>query len=152
MKTAHPHSQRLLASAQAEILLEALGKGHSISWIAHGDSMLPCIPSGCIVTVSPCDPHLLKRGEVGLFVTDSDWILHRIKHHDPQRHLIYSQGDRAPHADSPWGYDQARGVLTRITINDTQLNSEPQTQQGILKESIRRLEKKSQKIYLLLHY
>ena len=131
-----------LEEAQAQLLLQALARGLEISWVAHGTSMLPSIPSGSSVTVTPLGPERLKRGEIGLFVLASrethevshargddlkmsapsddqlihhtEWILHRVLKIDPKRRLIHTRGDRLPHLDIPFTYLQCVGVLKRI--------------------------------------
>ena len=133
-----------LAEAQAQLLLKALARGLEISWVAHGTSMHPSIPSGSSVTITPLNPERLKRGEVGLFIqsdelqdthqtrvddpqhaqTDdpqnlnlthrTEWILHRVLRNDPKRRLIYTRGDHLPRSDIPFTYLQCVGVLKCI--------------------------------------
>ena len=131
-----------LEEEQSRLLLQALARGLEISWVAHGASMLPSIPSGSSVKVTPLSPERLKRGEIGLFIHAScqtqdssltrseslkmsapaddqlrrhtEWILHRVLKNDPKRRLIYTRGDRLPRSDVPFTYLQCVGVLKCI--------------------------------------
>ena len=123
--------------AQAHILLDAIRRGQDISWVAHGDSMSPCVVSGSTVTITPLDPQHVKRGEVGLFILEDDpntshktrteslfesthqtadvrgqrWILHRVIKNDQDLRVLYTRGDHLPRSDTPFTYTQYVGVL-----------------------------------------
>jgi hypothetical protein len=111
--------QRAPRDHQAELLLKALEQGIEISWIAHGESMYPSIPSGSLVTICPLEPNKIKRGEVGLFILEhtidgedtQTWILHRVLKNDRRVKVIHTRGDRLPHSDTPFSYMQCAGVL-----------------------------------------
>ena len=112
-------TQRAQRDDQAELLLKALERGLEISWIAHGESMYPSIPSGSLVSICPLDPKTIRRGEVGLFilghtVTAEDtpaWILHRVLKNDKRAQVIHTRGDHLPLSDTPFSYTQCVGVL-----------------------------------------
>ena len=146
------HTPHKLAEAQAEILLESLAQGREISWIAHGQSMWPTIPSGTIVTISPLEPEFVKCGEVGLFIlpsfpdhdegsangaehkrdTDQIWVLHRVLKNDRHTQCIYTRGDHLPLSDTPFDYIQWLGVL-KCTAASQDIVSAPHHASRILR-------------------
>lgn len=124
-----------LEDTQAELFIEALKRGQTISFIALGGSMRPWIPTRSRVTVEAIHPSELRWGEVALAVIPPllppsqdrsegpllrahSWVLHRIITNDRQAKLIHTMGDRLPLPDPPRPYPQVLGVLSHIETED----------------------------------
>ena len=114
---------RSLEETKAELYLQALSKGHSISFIAHGTSMLPSIIPGSRLTVSPCKVDHLKKGDILLTVQPmqsnsktqgSIWVVHRLIKHCHLSKVLFTRGDRLPIFDTPQCYETVKGVITAI--------------------------------------
>ena len=112
-----------LETHQAALLITALQSQQVIRFVASGTSMSPVIPSGSLVTISPCNPYHLKCGEVALCVLDSTtcskavWVLHRVIYNDRSQQRLKLAGDRLPVSDDLRSYDQIMGVLTAIDVD-----------------------------------
>ena len=151
-----------LAEAQAELALELLAQGREISWIAHGQSMWPSIPSGTVVTIKPLKPEQVKCGEVGLFILPkvtgrertspvgsahhSDakqiWILHRVLKNNRRTQRIYTRGDHLPLSDTPFEYNQWVGVLKCTTAPHDQTPTQNATSTSRILRGLYRISSK----------
>ena len=61
-----------------ELLLEALRQGIAIKFRPHGDSMVPLIRSGQLVTVESAAKHTVKVGSIVLCKVDGRQMLHKV--------------------------------------------------------------------------
>lgn len=111
-----------LEKHKAELFISALQSKQVIQFIALGTSMSPAIPSGALVTISPCHPSLLRCGEVALCILDQAgdsgqaWVLHRVISNQRQQRIVKMAGDRLPISDEIRSYENVLGVLTAIQV------------------------------------
>lgn len=111
-----------LTEEKAALLVDALIQGHSVRFKALGGSMSPLIPAESLVTIHPCPPFELRRGDVALCVvspTDDKkqvWILHRVISHNRRTQTLSMAGDRLPMIDEPRLYSQVVGVLSEVSV------------------------------------
>ena len=116
-----PDSGQLMEE-KAALLVDALIQGHSIRFKSLGGSMSPLIPHESLVTIHPCQPFELRRGDVALCVvspTDDKnqaWILHRVISHNRRTQTLSMAGDRLPMIDEPRLYSQVVGVLSEVSV------------------------------------
>jgi hypothetical protein len=90
-------------------LVEALGKGRSVTWRAIGHSMEPTIPPGSVVRVAPCQEGGVRRGEVvACLRPDGGLALHRVVARDATGR-VRTWGDALPRPD-----DWAPRVVGRV--------------------------------------
>lgn len=63
----------------ADGAIERLRKGEAVRIRPSGNSMTPLIKSGELITVRPCDPTLIKPGDVVLVRVHGKVYLHLVK-------------------------------------------------------------------------
>lgn len=66
----------------------ALARGERVQIRPHGNSMIPKIYSGDLVTLEPCDPEKLEVGDIVLVRVSGNDYLHLIKARDGERFQI----------------------------------------------------------------
>ncbi len=80
-------------------LVEALGRGRSVTLHALGHSMEPTIPPGSVVRVAPCGAGGVRRGELAACVRpDGGLSLHRVIGRDAAGR-VRTWGDALPRPD-----------------------------------------------------
>src|SRR5215468_4718520 len=68
--------------------IKKLRRGETVQFRPFGGSMRGKVPPGSLVTVEPCDPQSLKKGDVVLCTVKGHDYLHLVKAVGPQRFLI----------------------------------------------------------------
>lgn len=129
---------QLLDQAHVELILDALSRGHTISFVVTGSSMWPSVVSGSQVSITPIRLEKLKRGDIVLIdlgkahvdsgnsLSDENstkqmayhhlWVLHRLIWLDPHRGMICTRGDRTHLPDISVNKEAILGVLTKVDL------------------------------------
>jgi signal peptidase I len=99
-------------------LIEAVHeKGASFRFQARGYSMTPAIRDGDVITVSPLNDLMPRRGDVVAFRHPDrpQMLVHRVLHAQGKKYFI--KGDNCPDAD---GWVPAENILGLITVVERQ--------------------------------
>ena len=67
------------------LAVEALRAGKSAQVRPRGHSMKPRINDGDLVTIAPCDPGSIEKGQVVLVRLHGNWLLHLVTATDAHR-------------------------------------------------------------------
>ncbi|MFZ2491255.1 MAG: S24 family peptidase [Thermoanaerobaculia bacterium] len=105
-----------MATVAADTIAELLSRGHSVRFVATGDSMYPLIRSDESLLVEPAEPDSIRRGDVVLSRTSRGLTAHRviaISRADSGLRF-QTRGDNAPGADEPFGESELLGVVVGV--------------------------------------
>jgi signal peptidase I len=98
------------------VALDVLKKFGRLRLRAWGQSMLPSVWPGDVLTVKQCRPEQLERGDIVLFRRGERVFIHRvtsIQEADGEGRVV-TQGDATPHSDPPVAASQVLGCVTNI--------------------------------------
>ncbi len=98
------------------VIQELVGQGKSVEIMPHGESMLPTIKSGDVVTVSSPDCKLKKYDVVLYARTDGSAILHRITAVLNSGYVM--AGDAQNYLEYPVKREQIVAVVTKVVRDD----------------------------------
>jgi uncharacterized repeat protein (TIGR01451 family) len=83
----------------AQLCGDLLGKGHSVSFRAQGQSMHPNLRDGDIVRVRPADSLSLRLGDIALAQTSDGLKVHRVAAIHPSSGKLVTRGDTGQDSD-----------------------------------------------------
>ncbi len=116
METYESHDEGISLSAPVIMeLIEAVHeKGASFRFQASGYSMTPAIRNGDIITVSPLNDILPRRGDVLAFRHPErpQMLVHRVLHTKVRKYFI--KGDNCPEADGWIPAENILGLITKV--------------------------------------
>ncbi|MBZ5510856.1 MAG: signal peptidase I [Acidobacteriia bacterium] len=98
------------------VALDVLKQFGRLRLRAWGESMLPSVWPGDVLTLKRCRPEQLKRGEIVLYRRGERLFIHRvtrIREAEGERWVV-TQGDATPHSDPPVAASQVLGCVTNI--------------------------------------
>ncbi len=98
------------------VALDVLKKFGRLRLRAWGQSMLPAVWPGDVLTVKRCRPEQLERGEIVLYRRGERLFIHRVtslQEADGARWVV-TQGDATPHSDPPVAASEVLGCVTNI--------------------------------------
>jgi signal peptidase I len=105
-------------SLSAPIIMELIEavheKGASFRFQARGFSMTPAIRDGDVITVSPLNDLMPRRGDVVAFRHPErpQMLVHRVLHAQDKKYFI--KGDNCPDADGWVPAENILGLITRV--------------------------------------
>jgi signal peptidase I len=105
----------LLSAPVIMELIEAVHeKGASFRFQARGYSMTPAIRDGDIITVSPLQDFLPRRGDVLAFRHPEQprMLVHRVLHVEKRK--FFFKGDNCPEADGWMPAENILGLITKV--------------------------------------
>jgi hypothetical protein len=91
----------------ARVLLELARARRTIPFVARGGSMWPAIPAGSVVEIVPCDPAMLRPGDIGAFERSGRVVVHRVV--SVKTDAVRFRGDAVPQADGDIPFAQVLG-------------------------------------------
>lgn len=103
---------------------QLLGEGRSVTLRAFGESMMPSVPSGSVLTVVPATPRRIRRGDVVLFQNHRGSVhAHRFVRGVRREGLdwIETWGDGRAAPDAPVPACRLLGKVTRVVVDDRPL-------------------------------
>lgn len=92
--------------------IELLKQGHVVRFRPHGNSMVPLVKSGQLVTVEPASLHEVRVGSVVLCKVNGRVILHKVTAIGSDKRLQISNNHG--HVNGWCVPDNVFGVLTRV--------------------------------------
>jgi signal peptidase I len=98
------------------VALDVLKKFGRLRLRAWGESMLPSVWPGDVVTVKRCRPEQLERGDIVLYRRNQRLFIHRVTAiQDACGEMqVVTQGDATPHSDPPVAASEVLGCVTNI--------------------------------------
>ncbi len=91
--------------------IEKLKRGETVQFRPRGGSMRGKVPTGSLVTVEPCDPVLLRKGDVVLCTVKGHDYLHLVKAIQASRFLI---GNNVGGTNGWIGASGIHGRMTKV--------------------------------------
>lgn len=116
---------RLDGGRFAALASDLLSAGHGLRFRARGSSMRPWIRDGDLVSVDPCPPRCIRRGDVILGCNDAGRVLvHRVIRLDQAGgHLVcVTRGDALIGADAPLREEQVWGRVVAVERDGKRIN------------------------------
>jgi hypothetical protein len=89
--------------------VEGLRAGESVQVRPRGHSMRPRINDGYLVTIAPCDPATIEKGDIVLVRLRGNWLLHLVTALNGERVQIGNNHGRIN------GWAGRRSILGRVT-------------------------------------
>jgi signal peptidase I len=100
-----------------DISTELLSRGYSIRFRPGGHSMHPTIRDGEVVTVSPVDARMVKRGDILFYRSEHGVIAHRvvrIREEKSAQRVFILRGDASHSCDEPVRAEQVLGRVISV--------------------------------------
>ena len=98
------------------VALDVLKKFGRLRLRAWGESMLPSVWPGDVLTLERCHPEQLERGEIVLFRRGERLFIHRVREIQQAEGVLWvvTQGDAIPDPDPPVAASEVLGCVTNI--------------------------------------
>jgi signal peptidase I len=97
------------------LVTDLLRSGQAVRFKVSGMSMYPAVRDGEILVAKPVDPATLRRGDVGVFLSNDALRVHRIVHVPGSgRDAFLFRGDASLTCDAPVAADQILGQVISI--------------------------------------
>lgn len=119
-------NKKLSESNYHILILDLLHQGRTVKISVRGMSMFPFLLTNDVVLVKPVVPADLKFGQLIVYKTGDNWVVHRLVGKNNNKGLVYTRGDGLARKDKPIkssdvigvvvSIEQSRGKLAKIAI------------------------------------
>lgn len=104
------------------LLSESLAQHGRFRWQLRGASMLPTLPSGCAIEITP-PPATIPLGALVVFAANSSLVAHRLVHRAPA--FLVTQGDQRSQPDRWLRPEQVLGVVAAAYLDERRIWPHP---------------------------